>query len=339
MEPETEKIIKEQMETLPEEVRSLFTDPKINEKILEIGNNNILNTEQMEIYQTETFLLMLGLTHPSDYQDELKSKLNISDEALNNISKEIYVLFSREIIEKLKEIYEKTEDENEEKEDVIENEISKTLVFDPRFASLPQEVQEAIAKSDWKVKLYQIAPKYKLNIEQMGILEDVTIKVMLNAIHPDNYEEELTSKITIPREDISGLVKDVNEGIFEKIRNWEQNSSKQYVVSSKGGDEVPKPPYAEIIKNEELRIKNEGKDRITNYEPASTQGGLGIKNEEEKPKSIENTNFVNPKPEMPVDNSKNIMNIVEEKLKNATVSEHSVSDHSSKTPDPYREEF
>jgi len=316
MDQETEKTIKEQMEILPEEVRNLFTDPKINEKILEIGNNNILSVEQMNIYQTETFLLMLGLTHPSDYQAELKSRLNLDDKILNNISEEIYTLFSGEIIEKLKEIYEKAEEEDEEKEILIENEIIKPSIIDPRFSNLPQEIQEAIAKSDWKQKLYEIAPKYKLNIEQMGILEDITIKVMLNAIHPDNYEGELASKITIPKEDISGLVKDVNEGIFEKIREGEKViTNYQLPITNEEG--VPLPPYGEIIKNEELRIKNE----------------------EEKPKSIENANSVIPKTEMAVDNSKNIMNIVEEKLKTATVSEHSVSDYSSKTADPYREQF
>jgi hypothetical protein len=209
-------------------------------------------------------------------------------------------------------------------EKIIAPEI-KIPILDPRFASLPKEVQDAIAKSNWKEKLYEIAPKYKLNIEQMGIFEDITIKVMLNTIHPDRYEEELASKIIIPKEDISNLVKDVNENILKKIRGLMEIK-----------EEIPIPPYVKTIKNYELGIKNGGENIIKNEE-------LGIKNEEKTPntteKSITDKPITQPVNQPVDDKPKDIMNIVEEKLKSATMSEHTISDHSPKTPDPYREAF
>ncbi len=45
---------------------------------------------------------------------------------------------------------------------------------------------------------------------------------MLNTIHSNSYENELASKITIPKEDISNLVKEINENIFKKIREEEE---------------------------------------------------------------------------------------------------------------------
>jgi len=296
MDTETEKIIKDQMKILPEEIKGLFTDPKVNEQILEIGKTHKLNDEQLGIFQMETFLLMLGLTYPDEYQEELKDRLNTDDETLNNITKGIYTIISNEKIEKLKEIYRGTEEENIKETIIIPTITPKPLDFDPRFMSMLKDVQEAIALSNWKEKLYEIAPKYKLNIEQMGILEEITVKVISNEIYPDKYEEELASKITISKEDISNLVKDVNEEILKTIRellkeHWDENGSKEYVVSSKDNgikEEVPIPPYAKI----EIKAV-------------------------ETPK-----------------------NIIEEKLKNPTVSERIVSDHSTpKISDPYREAF
>ena len=68
---------------------------------------------------------------------------------------------------------------------------SKDLVkknLDPNFSKLPESVQIAIANSDWKKKLYDIASKYKLTVEQMGMLEEITMKVMNNDIKPNLYE-------------------------------------------------------------------------------------------------------------------------------------------------------
>lgn len=330
METETEKIIKKQLEYLPKEVVSIFANPKTNDKILEIGRTNNLNAEQLEIFQTETSLLLLGLTHPDDYLNELKNRLNIYEDKLNNLTKEIYALISDGIIEKLKEIYQKSE----EKE--ILNE-TKPIVLDPQFSNMPQNVQEAIAHSNWKEKLYEIARKYKLPISQMGALEETTIKVIKNDIHPENYENELTSKITIPKEDMSNLVNDVNEEILKAIRENEK------IIRNE--EDIPLPPYAKLIKNEEPSRSHDSLET----------SGLEIKSEKEVFKTEETQKFsklledIVPLPPQ---------NIIEEKLKSATASQHTVSDYSipkisNQTPnistveaegkpksfDPYREAF
>src|SRR3989339_107039 len=105
MDPETEKIIKEQIEKLPPEIRKLFTDPELGDKILNIGKKNgIINIEQLGMFQTETNLMMLGLVHPDDYPNELKNQLRISDEKANNIVNDINIQILSGIREKLKEV-------------------------------------------------------------------------------------------------------------------------------------------------------------------------------------------------------------------------------------------
>lgn len=121
MDQEIEKIIEEQMKKLPIEVRTLFTDPRLNDKIINIGKKNGLNEEQLVIFLTETNLVMLGLVHPDDYSDELKSHLNINDLKADNITNDINTEILGEIREKLKEAYEKTDGSSEIEPDWEQN--------------------------------------------------------------------------------------------------------------------------------------------------------------------------------------------------------------------------
>ena len=111
MDPETEKIIKEQMGKLPDEIRNLFTEPELGNKILNIGKKNgIVNIEQLGTFQTETNLMMLGLVHPDEYPNELKNQLKIDDMKVDNIVNDINTQILSGIREKLKEVYEKTDE-------------------------------------------------------------------------------------------------------------------------------------------------------------------------------------------------------------------------------------
>ncbi|MFA6251250.1 MAG: hypothetical protein WC603_01325 [Candidatus Paceibacterota bacterium] len=308
--------IAEYFEKLPKEVQGIFSSMTWMETLKNISTKYNLNEKQVEIIGTETTLVLLGIIHLEEYVNILHKELSLNEEVFNTMIDEIDNNIFKTIKNQLVDTYEANvssldkENDNEEK-------------LDERFIGLPEEVREAIIKSNWKKKLYEIASKYKLNIEQMGILEDMTVKVMTNAIHPDKYEGELTSKITISKEDISNLIKDVNENILRKIRNIMEIKTETKIPEVK--DEVPLPPYAISSKQEVARKKEEG-DSIP----------------------------VTPKIEAPVDNSKNIMSIVEEKLKSATMSDHTISDYSApkvnntpsnnpnpsiKSSDPYREAF
>jgi hypothetical protein len=309
METETDKIIKEQLEYLPEDIIALFADPKTNEKISEIGKITQLNDEQLGVLQTETSLLMLGLTNQDEYKNELKNKLAVSEEKLNDILKEIYILIPTDMIEELKIIYAERDEE--------------ASYFDPSFSNLPENVQLAITNSNWKEKLYEIAEKYKLTVSQMGILEEITVKVINNEIKPSLYENELASKITILREDISNLVNDVNENVLKRIREVMRD---QGIVKEQTKEEIPLPPYKKIITNEQSFI-----DKNEKIPEPPKENKIEIKNIS-----------------IPTETPQNIM---KDKLSGVTVSDNIVSDYSipkMSTPetegkpkafDPYREAF
>jgi len=210
----------------------------VNWKLTILGMDKKYNSEQLENLETETELLLCGILNPEDYPVELQNRMQITKGEVGLLINEMDKLVFKKIQEDLEKRL------TGKDKTITPTVTAKSLDFDPRFMSMPKEMEEAVAKSNWKEKLYEIAPKYKLNIEQMGILEEMTVKVISNEIHPDKYEEELASKITIAKEDISNLVKDVNEEILKKIRE-EENSSKEQIVSDMD-EEVPVPPYAKV---------------------------------------------------------------------------------------------
>ncbi len=304
---------------LSKETRSAIDD--VNWKFIIEGMNKKYNPDQLENLETETELLLCGILSPGAYQEELEKRMLLSKESVILLLNDMDRLIFKKIQEKLEErISGKGITPSIDKSSAlnlpsISRPINKTPIMDSRFINLPNNIQEAIANSGWKEKLYGMAQKYKINIEEMGILERITAKVMLNVIHPDKYEESITSEITISKEDVSNLVKEANENIFKKIRGLME--TKNEVKTEKRDDEIPLPPYANVgIKKEELPKSPEVVSTLE--QPKSFV----------IPKPIENTPVTNDVPK----------NMIEEKLQGATTSEHTVSDYSTpKTNDPYHE--
>ena len=297
--------IEEARAILPQKSREAID--VINWKITILGMLGKYSPIQLDNLETETELLLCGLVSPEDYQNELETRMHLSKEEVNTLLTEMDKLVFKKI---QKELERKI---NEEEKTPYPN---KESAFDPRFTSLPKEIQQAIAESNYQITLYTIAGKYKLTAEQMGILEETTIKVILGEIHPDKYEDELVSKITISKEDVTNLVIDINEKIFKVIRGVEKKYwDKEKTITNE--DEIPLPPYAKIINNE---------DEIP-LPPPSIKLDTKI---------IEKTELI--QPIIGITNTP--QNIIEEKLKGVTVSDHTVSDHSlPKMNDPYREAF
>lgn len=327
---------------LPKEAQDVFSSLSWMEKLKDIAIKYTLDDEQLEILGTETTLVLLGIIQIEEYQTtlekELKQSKEITDKIVDEVNSTILSTIKNQLI-KTFELNVASLTEKEAQTTPLSTTSTPTIIFDPRFLNMPQNVQEAIHKSKWKEKLYELAQKYSLNVEQSGILEEITAKVMQNAIHPNQYETELASKLTtVSKENISSLINDINQEILKVIRELMQNPNA--VINTDIIKNVPIPPY-KTIKNEEL----------------------GIRNGEQTPsisKIITSANET-PRPIDPIKealNSVPISDMMEEKLKNAVTSNHTVSDYSTpkiSTPssdvpqsnqgqthkglDPYRETF
>lgn len=374
----------------------------INWKLIVLGMSKKYNPDQLDSLETETELLLCGILNPDSYAAELENRMMLTKEEVGLLLGEMDKLIFKQIQKELEKKLDQKEKTNTE---------NKPLVFDSRFSSMPKDVQEAIAHSNWKENLYKIAQKYKLSIIQMGDLEDITVKVISNVIHPDKYENEIAFKIIIPKNDVTNLVSDVNKDILMEIRKSLKEEWGDKTITNDQlpiTNEVPLPPYAKVITNEKLLINNleeKSTEVVRNVEISKQTEPIINKIEEIKPieviKNIETPKMVEkpeeiqiPKPTMPFVSAnsaqkelENIIktipfptkkdlpavpahagedkkiieqvkiipqiketpdapkNIMDEKLKGATVSNNKVTDYSipkintpsSNSSDPYRE--
>ena len=151
---ELQQKIAEYYGKLPKEAQIVFSSMTWMETLKDIGVKYSLNNNQIETLGTETTLVLLGIIHIEEYQKILEKELGLEKEITEKIIIEIDENILKTIKSQLAETFES-------------NAISlaeKAQDFDPRFMSMPKEVEEAIAKSGWKEKLYEIAGKYKLTV-------------------------------------------------------------------------------------------------------------------------------------------------------------------------------
>ena len=203
-------------------------------KLILGGINKKYTPDQLYNLETETELLLCGLITPENYQKELESRMQLHKTDVISLINEIDKLIFKKIQQELESRL------NGGKGKIVYT--NKPFVVDPRFISLPKEVQEAISYSNWKERMYDIAKKFKLNVEQTGLLEEITTKVILNTIHTDQYEGEIRSKIDLGDDKIKEMVAELNENIFKNIKEKEKTITNYELRIT--NEKIPIPPYA-----------------------------------------------------------------------------------------------
>lgn len=337
--------IGEYFQKLPKEAQEVFSSMVWMEKLKEINLKFNLNEDQVKTLGTETTLVLLGIIEVPEYQSIIEKELGLEKVVVEKIIIDI----DQNILKSIKSHLDTAFKQNAN--DLVEKTYGGDKKLDERFASLPKEIQVVISESNFQPTLYAIAKKYKLTIEQMGILEEVTTKILLGVIHPDSYRNELATKTSIPPADITNIVLDVNEEILKTIRealkkHWDEKDKK----SVEQAEDIPLPPYAPKPVTKTVVPSN---INVTN-KPAYHSAQLEIDAIMPKGQSLESAEFDLEMPEEPLPPK----NIMAEKLSAITTSEHTVTDYtmpkiSSPTPsisqdkekegtprhDPYREDF
>ena len=169
--------IKYEILNLPEELIRAIENFKFRDIFNDIGKKYKFSEDEIKIIEVETILVLIGLVDPTLYSQNIENNVVTNEQIAN------------EIYEEVKEkifipIYKNASIKSEKK-------YSGDKKLDERFSNLPKEVQDAIGQSDYQSKLYTISQNHKLNIEQTGILDEITTKVILNTIHPDQFENSL----------------------------------------------------------------------------------------------------------------------------------------------------
>lgn len=213
---------------LPPNMQELFSSMAWLETIKIISEKYSLSDEQASNLGSNTTLVLLGIIHPDEYQEILKKEINISSEKLDqmlfeinnsvikNVRGDLVKSYGGNLADLIEESAEKDEIEGEES--LIENNIDVEEKLDERFSRLPKEILKVVSDSNYQATVYNISKKYNLNVSQMGVFEKAVTNLIIGSISPERLEDYLNDHLDISKEKLKGMVGDVNEEIFKKIR-------------------------------------------------------------------------------------------------------------------------
>ena len=248
---ELNKAILERFNNLQPEIQEIIMSTTYEDNLYGIAKKYNLSDEQFKELELNTTLVLLGNTHPEEYKNELVDDLKITEELANKLILDIDEKILNKVLPIIKQNF-IDDDENEKKfyNSDLEN-------LDARFSNMPRDVQEAIAVSGWKEKIYQIAKKYSLTVEKMGVLEDITVRTLSGQSLSEQYENEVKGKVGLPEDKTKEMVAEINESIFKQIKDFMRNNS---TIGEKTVRGVPLPPY--VVEKKESIIPLPPQEKI-----------------------------------------------------------------------------
>lgn len=236
---------------LSPKMQEMFSKMEWLEKLRAISLKYNLTENQIQTLGTETSLVMLGIIHPDEYEQTLMTELAVPRPTGLAILDDINLQILKEWREDLTTTFESNA------KDLVDKEYGNGKTVDERFASLPKDVQDAIASSGYQNALLEIGKANNFNIEMMGMLDNTTTKMMLGVIHPEEYSMKISSAMNISKEKADIIAKDVNEKILKNIRTSLISHTEKVQKEEQPEPAVPLPPYKKPeveIKKEEMKV-------------------------------------------------------------------------------------
>ncbi|HYC34267.1 MAG TPA: hypothetical protein VEC13_00890 [Candidatus Paceibacterota bacterium] len=86
------------------------------------------------------------------------------------------------------------------------------------YKKLPPEIFDLVTSGETTKKLYEIAEKHHLHIDEAGTMHDIVMDTAMGVIATKNMESELIKELSLNPLDASALVRDINEQIFAPIK-------------------------------------------------------------------------------------------------------------------------
>ena len=117
--------------------------------------------------------------------------------------------------------------------------------LDTMFYELPDDVKEAMTSVDTVQVLNKIKEKYKLHIDQIGQLSAEIALVMIGASSPQRFISKMESSMNISEETAKSIASEVNEKIFQVVRNTLKNIQEEEIseeTKKESGEVVPQKP-------------------------------------------------------------------------------------------------
>jgi hypothetical protein len=165
----------------------------------------------------------------------------------------------------------------------MDNKDALQIKIDEAKANLPEETKNAISAVDWRSAVLAMREKKGYSFSQLEDLEIETELLLYGLLKPEDYPKELETRMKISKEDSNELINQLNELIFNKIRNELVKNSetrKIPVISEKQAksSEAGSPDASvEAFRENQNKVDNKVLD----------QSGIQIVSEEKKAKSSE----------------------------------------------------
>ncbi len=143
-----------------------------------------------------------------------------------------------------------------------------------RFELLDPKLKEIITSSDYQMKLFDLAKKYKLTYDLLGKMEVETTMVLIGMSPTADYKDDLREQLGISDATLDQLVGDINTQIFGPIRTKlmelypDEGGVAETIRNTPSAAPVAKiytptqtpiqPPQQSLEKNETTVLQNSG---------------------------------------------------------------------------------
>jgi hypothetical protein len=120
-----------------------------------------------------------------------------------------------------------------------------------RFENSPQEIKNMLYSIEMLDAMRQIGEKFKLHIDQVGLLQVETTSVMLGFTSSDDFDSTIANTLRIEPSQATLIAQDVDQMLFSKIRNsmkqvYEANKTPAPITSAPVMP--PTPPATPMMK-------------------------------------------------------------------------------------------
>lgn len=257
MEPDTEKIIGEQLKTLPPKVRELIGTEAWSQTTSSIAGQYLLNAEQKEDLKTEVLLTIIGLEDPLDLIKNITDHVGVSPEEADQISTAI----SHRVLGPILDVWQEEKTVAAEAgeqiavttgklEQIAEHSRFKIADLNRQFATLPKNIQAIIMGGEIGAAVGPLANKYDLRIDQAGILAEIVTLVMMGLIKTTEFIAEIENQVGLTKTRSADLAYEIDQKLFKPIRNdlrAATEAAKEQVIPPKPISVTPIAPEPHII--------------------------------------------------------------------------------------------
>lgn len=129
--------------------------------------------------------------------------------------------------------------------------------FEEELVYLPEINQQALKSFDWATELLAIGKNYGLHIDELEDLQIETMLVMVGLVPPENYQNELITRLAISPTEANKIIEQVNERIFTPIHDYIVNGGPKKTTTPAGvmesagfeitNDDTPLTPVADKL--------------------------------------------------------------------------------------------